>query len=132
VACIFVDNKDIDASSMRVETLNGTITCCPASPRRARSRAFACKVNGVKAVKNEIAVRPSAPSRHHRCGHSGTSCTAGHATPHPMTQFVVGRPVREVWCAFRHVLLCLLAAPTLSPHRRARVCLIANTDLGDS
>lgn len=86
MACIFVDNMDIDASSMRVETLNGTIMrsdFARNATEKSMAESFACKVNGVKAVKNEIAVRPSVPSRHHRCGHWGTSYTAGHAPRTP-------------------------------------------------
>lgn len=65
MACIFVDNMDIDASSMRVETLNGTIMrsdFARNATEKSMAESLACKVNGVKAVKNEIAVRPSVPS----------------------------------------------------------------------
>jgi hyperosmotically inducible protein len=57
----FVDNKDVDASSMRVETLNGTVMLpgfAKNATERSTAESIACKVNGVKAVKNGIAVRP--------------------------------------------------------------------------
>ena len=57
----FVDNADVDASSIKVETLNGTVMLsCFAKNMKEKSTAeqITMKVNGVKAVKNEIAVRP--------------------------------------------------------------------------
>jgi hyperosmotically inducible periplasmic protein len=57
----FVDNKDVDASSIRVETLNGTVMLsgfAKNSTEKSTAETIAMKVNGVKTVKNEIAVRP--------------------------------------------------------------------------
>jgi hyperosmotically inducible periplasmic protein len=57
----FVDNKDVDASSIRVETLNGTVMLsgfAKNSTEKSTAESIAMKVNGVKMVKNEIAVRP--------------------------------------------------------------------------
>jgi len=57
----FVDNRDVDASSIRVETLNGTVMLsgfAKSETERATAESIARKVNGVKSVKNEIAVRP--------------------------------------------------------------------------
>ncbi len=56
----FVDNKDVDAISIKVETLNGTVMLsgfAKNSTERSTAEALTWKVNGVKAVKNEIAVR---------------------------------------------------------------------------
>jgi hyperosmotically inducible protein len=56
----FIDNKDVDASSIRVETLNGTVMLsgfAKNSTEKATAETLTWKVNGVKAVKNEIAVR---------------------------------------------------------------------------
>ena len=56
----FVENKDVDASSIRVETLNGTVMLsgfAKDSMERQTAESIARKVNGVKSVKNEIAVR---------------------------------------------------------------------------
>ena len=57
----YVDNKDVDASSIRVETLNGTVMLsgfAKSATEKSTAESIAWKVNGVKAVKNEIAVRP--------------------------------------------------------------------------
>jgi hyperosmotically inducible protein len=57
----FVENKDVDATSIRVETLNGTVMLsgfAKNATEKATAEAIARKVNGVKSVKNEIAVRP--------------------------------------------------------------------------
>ena len=57
----FVDNKDVDASSIRVETLNGTVMLsgfAKNSLERSTAGTIATKVSGVKSVRNEIAVRP--------------------------------------------------------------------------
>ena len=58
-ACI--DNKDVDASRVAVETLNGAVTLsgfAKSTTEKDTAEAVARKVNGVKSVKNEIAVRP--------------------------------------------------------------------------
>ena len=57
----FVDNKDVDASSIRVETLNGTVMLsgfAKNTTERVTAGDIAMKVKGVKTVKNEITVRP--------------------------------------------------------------------------
>ena len=57
----FVENKDVDAASIKVETLNGTVMLsgfAKSSTERSTAENIARGVNGVKSVKNEIAVRP--------------------------------------------------------------------------
>lgn len=57
----YVDNPQVDATSIRVETLNGTVMLsgfAKSSTEKGTAEGLAWKVNGVKAVKNEIAVRP--------------------------------------------------------------------------
>ena len=57
----FVQNKQVDASSISVETLNGTVMLsgfAKNSIEKETAESIARKVNGVKSVKNEIAVRP--------------------------------------------------------------------------
>lgn len=57
----FVENKLVDASSISVETLKGTVMLSGFAKNAAEKRTaedIAMKVNGVKMVKNEIAVRP--------------------------------------------------------------------------
>ncbi|HEY6512104.1 MAG TPA: BON domain-containing protein [Burkholderiaceae bacterium] len=56
----FVDNKDVDASSIAVETLNGTVMLsgfAKNATEKSTAETLTWKVNGVKAVKNQIAVR---------------------------------------------------------------------------
>jgi hyperosmotically inducible protein len=57
----FVDNKVVDATSIKVETLNGTVLLsgfAKSADEKSTAETLTWKVNGVKAVKNEIAVRP--------------------------------------------------------------------------
>jgi hyperosmotically inducible periplasmic protein len=57
----FVGNKDVDASSIHVETLNGTVMLSGFAKNemeRGTAGGIARDVAGVKAVKNEIVVRP--------------------------------------------------------------------------
>jgi len=57
----FVDNKDVDASSIKVETLNGTVMLsgfAKSSNERTSAEDIAMKVKGVQSVKNAIVVRP--------------------------------------------------------------------------
>jgi hyperosmotically inducible periplasmic protein len=57
----FVDNKDVDALSIKVETLNGTVMLSGFAKSQTEKNAAEIvtrKVEGVKAVKNEITVRP--------------------------------------------------------------------------
>jgi osmotically-inducible protein OsmY len=56
-----IENKAVDAASIKVETLNGTVMLsgfAKSSTERATAETIARDVNGVKAVRNEIAVRP--------------------------------------------------------------------------
>ena len=56
----FVDNTNVDASSISVETLKGTVMLsgfAKSSTEKATAETLAWKVNGVKAVKNELAIR---------------------------------------------------------------------------
>ncbi|MDP1649750.1 MAG: BON domain-containing protein [Rubrivivax sp.] len=57
----FFDNKEVAGSSISVETLNGTVMLSGFA-KNAREKTVAENiargVKGVKAVKNEIAVRP--------------------------------------------------------------------------
>ena len=57
----YVDNKEVDAGAIKVETLNGTVMLSGfAKNQNERNTAedIAMKVNGVKSVKNSIVVRP--------------------------------------------------------------------------
>lgn len=57
----FVDNPDVDAASIKVETLNGTVMLSGFAKNineRSSAEAIARKVNGVKMVRNEVVVRP--------------------------------------------------------------------------
>ena len=56
----FVDNKDVDASSIKVETLNGTVMLsgfAKSALEKSTAESIAAKVSGVKSVKNELAIR---------------------------------------------------------------------------
>ncbi len=57
----FIENKLVDASSISVETLNGTVMLsgfAKSSTEKATAESLTWKINGVKQIKNEIAVRP--------------------------------------------------------------------------
>ena len=57
----YVENKAVDASSIGVETLNGTVMLsgfAKSETEKSMAESVARKVNGVKAVKNRITVRP--------------------------------------------------------------------------
>jgi len=57
----FAEDKQVDATSIRVETLNGTVMLsgfAKSSTERNTAENIARRVNGVKLVKNEIAIRP--------------------------------------------------------------------------
>jgi hyperosmotically inducible periplasmic protein len=57
----FVENTSVDASSIRVETLNGTVMLsgfAKNTTERTTAETLARGVKGVNSVKNEIAVRP--------------------------------------------------------------------------
>jgi hyperosmotically inducible protein len=57
----FAEDKQVDATSIRVETLNGTVMLsgfAKSSTERSTAENIARRVNGVKSVKNEIVIRP--------------------------------------------------------------------------
>ena len=57
----YVDNKDVDAASIKVETLNGTVMLsgfAKNAAERSAAETIASNVKGVKGVRNAIAVRP--------------------------------------------------------------------------
>lgn len=57
----FVGNKDVDASSISVETLNGAVMLsgfAKSTTEKDTAEAIARQVKGVKSVKNQIVVRP--------------------------------------------------------------------------
>jgi hyperosmotically inducible protein len=57
----FVENKDVDATAISVETLNGTVMLsgfAKSLREKTAAESVARSVSGVKAVKNEVAVRP--------------------------------------------------------------------------
>ena len=61
VKASFVDNKDVDAASIHVETLNGTVMLsgfAKNNTEKAAAERLTRGVNGVKGVKNELSVRP--------------------------------------------------------------------------
>ena len=56
-----VDNKNVDAGAISVETLNGTVMLAgfaKSGAERKVAEDLAWKTAGVKSVKNEIAIRP--------------------------------------------------------------------------
>jgi osmotically-inducible protein OsmY len=57
----FVENKQVDASSISVETLKGTVMLsgfAKNATERATAESIARGVKGVTNVRNEIAIRP--------------------------------------------------------------------------
>lgn len=57
----FIDDKAVAASSISVETMQGTVLLsgfAKDATEKTRAESLAWKVKGVKAVKNEIAIRP--------------------------------------------------------------------------
>jgi hyperosmotically inducible periplasmic protein len=57
----FVDDRNVDAASIKVETLNGTVLLsgfAKNGTERNTAELIARNVSGVRAVRNEIAVRP--------------------------------------------------------------------------
>jgi osmotically-inducible protein OsmY len=57
----FVDSQQVDASAISIETLNGTVMLsgfAKNSTERSTAEALAMKVDGVRAVKNGVVVRP--------------------------------------------------------------------------
>ena len=57
----FIENKVVDAASIQVETLNGTVMLsgfAKSANEKATAETIARGVNGVKVVKNELSIRP--------------------------------------------------------------------------
>ena len=57
----YVGNKEVDATAISVETLNGTVMLSGFAKNQAErttAEEIAMKTNGVKNVKNAIVVRP--------------------------------------------------------------------------
>jgi hyperosmotically inducible periplasmic protein len=57
----FIDNREVDASSIKVETLNGEVMLsgfAKNSNERSTAEQIARNVSGVRSVRNEISVRP--------------------------------------------------------------------------
>lgn len=57
----FVDSKQVDASSISVETLNGIVQLsgfAKSATEKSTAESIARNVKGVKSVKNEISVHP--------------------------------------------------------------------------
>ncbi len=57
----FLNDKQVDGTSIRVETLNGTVMLsgfAKSALEKNTAENIARNVNGVKMVKNEISVRP--------------------------------------------------------------------------
>jgi hyperosmotically inducible periplasmic protein len=57
----FVDNRDVDAASIKVETLNGTVMLtgfAKNATEKSSAETIARNVSGVRSVRNEILVRP--------------------------------------------------------------------------
>ncbi len=57
----YVDNKDVDAAAIKVETLNGNVMLsgfAKNATERSSAENIASNVKGVKSVKNSIVVRP--------------------------------------------------------------------------
>lgn len=57
----FVDDKQVDAGAIKVETLNGNVMLsgfAKNAGERAKAENIAMGVKGVKSVQNSIAVRP--------------------------------------------------------------------------
>ena len=57
----FVDSKQVDASAISVETLNGTVMLsgfAKNATEKSSAETIARGVSGVKSVKNQVVVRP--------------------------------------------------------------------------
>ena len=57
----FIDNRNVDAASIKVETLNGTVLLsgfAKNATERTTAETIARNVSGVRSVRNEISVRP--------------------------------------------------------------------------
>ena len=57
----FVEDKTVDAAAIKVETLNGTVQLsgfAKSSAEKAQAEAIARNTKGVRAVQNNLSVRP--------------------------------------------------------------------------
>ena len=57
----FIENKEVDAASISVETMKGTVLLSGFAKNmteKSTAEVLARKISGVKMVKNEITVRP--------------------------------------------------------------------------
>ena len=57
----FVENKQVDASAISVETMKGTVMLsgfAKSATERSTAESIAWAVKGVNGVKNQIAIRP--------------------------------------------------------------------------
>ena len=57
----FVENKVVDAASIQVETLNGTVMLsgfAKSAAEKSTAETIARGVNGVKSVRTELSIRP--------------------------------------------------------------------------
>jgi len=57
----FAEDKEVAATSISVETLNGTVMLsgfAKSAREREKAESIARSIQGVKAVRNEIAIRP--------------------------------------------------------------------------
>jgi osmotically-inducible protein OsmY len=57
----FIDNRDVDAASIKVETLNGTVLLsgfAKNGTEKSTAETIARNVSGVRSVRNEISVKP--------------------------------------------------------------------------
>jgi hyperosmotically inducible protein len=57
----FVEDKTVDASAIKVETLNGTVQLsgfAKSNAERAQAEYLARNTKGVRTVKNDLTVRP--------------------------------------------------------------------------
>lgn len=58
----FAENKDVDATAISVETLQGTVLLsgfAKSEKEKSTAESIARSVKGVKTVRNEIVVRPA-------------------------------------------------------------------------
>ena len=57
----FIESKEVDASAISVETLNGTVMLsgfAKSMLEKSTAESIARNVSGVKSVRNELAIRP--------------------------------------------------------------------------
>ena len=57
----FVEDTTVDASAIKVETLNGTVQLsgfAKSSAEKSKAEALARNTKGVRSVKNDLSVRP--------------------------------------------------------------------------